>query len=333
MRTAAVILAGTHEWQRELFDALCPRPLMPVANRALLARILDWTRAADITRAVVCTNRYAPLFRRTLGSGERLGMHLLYYQDLTPRGPAGCAADAAGLIDADRILVIEGTVLPACNAADVLHAHDAQQDAATVVIEETDYGYSAPSGVFVLEAAALRKVGSAGYHDIKEGLIRNLREAGMRVGSFRTAARSARVLDRESYLHVQQPAIRSVRAESEGYDRAGEALIHHTADVHPSARFYGPVMVGPKAVVEPGARLIGPVVLGTGALCRRHAVVARAVLWSGSEVGEAAHVDHSVLASGFVLEPGASVAHEICVDLLQSGAVDKSPRASTATRT
>lgn len=57
MRTAAVILAGTHEWQRELFDALCPRPLMPVANRALLARILDWTRAADITRAVVCTDR------------------------------------------------------------------------------------------------------------------------------------------------------------------------------------------------------------------------------------------------------------------------------------
>ncbi|TWT44047.1 hypothetical protein RAS1_04530 [Phycisphaerae bacterium RAS1] len=335
MRTAAVILAGTHEWQRELFDALCPRPLMPVANRALVARALDWARAGGICEAVVCTNRYAPLFRRTLGAGDRLGMQLLHYQDVTPRGPAGCAADAARLIDADRVLVIEGTVLPVCDAADVLYTHDAERNAATVVIEDTDYGYSAPAGVFVLQAAALERVGQAGYHDIKEGLIRELREGGQRVGSYRAVGRASRVLDRESYLHAQQPAIRGVRAELEGYDRAGEALIHETAEVDASARFYGPVMIGPRAVVERRATLIGPVVLGSGAVCREQAIIVRTVLWSGSEVGAAAHVDHSILAGGFALAPEMSATHEICVNMLgerpASAGVQK--KAATATMT
>ena len=40
--TRGVILAGQYAWKDSRFDALCPRPLLPVANQPLVSYALLW---------------------------------------------------------------------------------------------------------------------------------------------------------------------------------------------------------------------------------------------------------------------------------------------------
>ena len=47
-----------------------------------------------------------------MADGTSLSMQLDYLEDATPRGPAGCASDAAMNHTAETFIVVDGTVIP-----------------------------------------------------------------------------------------------------------------------------------------------------------------------------------------------------------------------------
>ena len=183
MNTAGIILAGAHVWKDDAFDALCPRLLLPIANVPLIFHTLDWLRAGGVTRVVLCINEHSEVVRHTIDEACD-DQELDYYVDRVPRGPAGCARDAAQIAPADQYVVLEGGVLPSFPLREVLGGHEQAGACVSVVVDNSGGGHTAwglngsPAGVYVLARAALQEVSPSSYQDLKEGLVRQLLQRG-----------------------------------------------------------------------------------------------------------------------------------------------------------
>jgi len=322
-----IVLAGVHAWgDCPLERELC-RPLFPVAGYPVIGHALHWLADAGIQKAKVCANSDTAAIRGWLGGGDAVGLALKYVEDRMPRGPAGCARDAATESVAELFVIVEGTVLPQLDMDRLLAAHRGSGAALTVaaVVEgdaprrggETRPERLEPAGVYVVSRAALEHVPATGYQDIKESLIPRLHAAGQLVMTYIVGASATpRVADAVSYLAVSKWAVERLVAEEPapaGYVRLGEALIHESARLHARARFIGPVLIGPHCRIEEDAMVVGPATVGEGCVIGRQAVVCRCVLWTGCQVREGAVLDHCILSDGAAVEPNQTLRESVCV--------------------
>jgi len=367
-----IILAGVPGWGEGAFERLLRGPLLPVAQEPLVSYSMRWLRAGGVRSASICAGAATSAVRERFGSGESLQMSLEYYEDPTPRGPAGCARDAALATSAERFVVVEGAFIPTLDLRALLAAHRASGAAATTVVEidrrrnlMRQSQLARPGGIYVFERHVLERVPAAGFQDIKQGLLERLYAHGEKVAVHEVAGLSPHVLDFHSYASVSSWLIasavdrRAVAIEREvlgsaietlwrgtadedslldasltadlGIRRSvprrsvtddgertcvpfaewqtlGDALVHPTAAIHPSARLIGPVLVGPYACIEAEAVIVGPTSIGASSIVEADAVVARSELWARCRIGAGAQVDGSVLADGVVVVPQRHVA-------------------------
>ena len=308
-----IVLAGSYYWGEGAFERLLRGPLLPVAQRPLITYPLAWLRTSGVTAATVCANSSTPMVEQALGDGAALGMALTYYSDEQPRGPAGCARDAAALALADTYVLVEGAMIPSLDLGELLAAHWRTGAVASTVVEidrrRAAVGTQrrgAPGGIYVFERHVLEDVPGAGFQDIKQGLLERLYGAGERVYVHEMRGLSPRILDYSSYAAVSGWLIATAarRPEFRDYVPAGDGLRHPSATVHPSARLIGPVIVGPGAVVNADAVLVGPVSIGAHTVIESAAVVARSSVWERCRVGAGALVDASLLAHAVAVAPG-----------------------------
>jgi len=312
-RARGIILAGAYRGGRCVLDGLVPRPLLPVAGQPLVAYPLRWMATGGLRGAVVCANTEARAIGETLGD-TACGLRLEYLEDWSPRGAAGCVRDAGVRTDATTFVVADGTAVPVVDLAGLLEAHRTSRAAVTVVVGAGRAGRLQPSGVYVFDRRALLHIPEGGYQDIKEKLIPRLYAAGEVVSTCVAQGLAPRVVDAETYLALNQWVLERacrLRGAPDGFRDVGEAVLHETASVDPTARLLGPVLVGPGASVAAGATLVGPVAIGPGTEVGCSAVVSRSVLWSECRVGSRSFVDRSMLADRAVVEPGSAVIHAV----------------------
>lgn len=309
-----IVLAGTHHWGDGVFERVLRGPLLPVAHAPLIKYPLEWLRDAGVEQTVLCANSATASLRTVLGDGAAMSLALSYYEDLEPRGPAGCARDAAMMSSAQTFIVIEGTIVPTLDFGAMLEAHRVSGASATVVVEfdRRRRGMASgvrrqPAGIYVFERGALESVGQHGYQDIKEGLLGKLNAAGRHVAMHEVHGLSAKVLDYSSYAAVSRWLVsRSIERPAflSHYHRVDEGMRHPTADVHPTARLIGPVLLGEGARVEADAVIVGPASIGDRTVVRARALVSRSFVWDDCIVGEDASVDSSVLADFCIVGAG-----------------------------
>ncbi|UCG16664.1 MAG: NDP-sugar synthase [Phycisphaerales bacterium] len=309
---AGIVLAGVHPWGECCLERVLPRPLMPVAGRSLVWHAVNWLQRGGVREAVVCANGGTRALRAALGDDAGLSITLGYFEDPMPRGPAGCARDAAATSGAQLFVVVDGTVIPRLELRSLLSAHVASEAALTVVARangpwgQGDGGSLEPAGIYVFSRAALEQVSTVGYQDIKEWVIPDLHRRGYRVRAYTIKDASLpRVIGPESYLAVSMWAAHRIAECSlpDGYSAVADAWIHASARVADSARLIGPVLVGPECVVEEQAMVVGPTTLGQASALGRGCTVSRSVLWDGCRVGAGAVVDRCILATAADVEP------------------------------
>ncbi len=309
-----IVLAGTHHWGDGVFERVLRGPLLPVAHTPLIRYPLEWLRDASVPSAVLCANSATPALRSVLGDGSQMQIALEYFEDQEPRGPAGCARDAAFMTTASTFVVIEGTIVPTIDFRAMLAAHRKSGAAATVVVEfdRRRRGMASgvrrqPAGIYVFERSALATVAEHGYQDIKEGLLGRLNASGSPVAMHEVRGLSAKVLDYSSYAAVSRWLVsRAVERPSflSHYDRVGEGLHHPSARVHPTARIIGPVLLGDGVEIGQNAVVVGPASIGDNSSIGADALVSRSFIWDHCVVGEGAIVDSSVLADHCVVVAG-----------------------------
>lgn len=311
-----IVLAGVNRWDESAIDRALPRPLLPVAHTPLIEHVLRWLRDGGVACATVCPSSASRPIRSALWDGRHLGVEIHYFEDWTPRGPAGCIRDAAAATDATHFVVSDATIIPQVDLADLLTAHERSAAALTVVVQSdgpdspVERGRLNPAGVYVLARRVLERISAAGYQDIKEVLIPSLHRGGEHVAAYFAPRVSPRVTDVASYLALNRWALEVWGREPEAFadcTRHGEAWVHPAATVDSDARVVGPVLIGPHVRIAGSCTVLGPTVIGAGCVIGPDAVVSRTVMWEDAEVGARACVDRSVLARSATVPEDARV--------------------------
>lgn len=318
-----VVLAGVHGWGECVLDSVVPRSLVPIAGSSLIMHTLNWLRDGGVRKVKICANGDSQVLHDWLGTGSPLNLSLDYYEDRMPRGPAGCARDAVIDSSASIFVVVEGTVVPRVDVLDLLSAHRRSGAVLTVVVRQA--GAAArngqqklePAGIYVFSRTTLSFIPPRGYQDIKETLIPRLYAAGERVDTYRVNQTEVpRVTSVPGYLAVNQWAVHGLvrgQATLPGYVRLKEALIHESARLNATARFVGPVLIGPRCRIDEDALIIGPAAIGSDSFVGRQAVVSRSVAWSGCQIGAGAVLDQCVLTDGARIDDELIIRETVCL--------------------
>jgi NDP-sugar pyrophosphorylase family protein len=311
-----IVLAGAYPRGHSGLDSLCPRPLLPVAERPLISYALCWMKDGGLLAATVCTNVATRKIQAALGGSAGLSMSVDYLEDWIPRGPGGCVRDAGVRTEADTFVVADGTTVPACDLGMVLQAHLASGAAMTVVVHGPAGNGASPSrelqpiGVYVFARRALEHLPEGGFQDIKETLIPRLYRHGEQVQTYRVPALCPRPMNTEGYLALNRWVLERLSrlgSLSPGFRVSGGAILHHSASVAPSARLIGPVVLGRNTSVHARATVVGPACIGPGSVVGRDAVVSRSVLWSACAVQDGGFVDRCVVADYAIVDGAESL--------------------------
>jgi NDP-sugar pyrophosphorylase family protein len=325
-KTRGIVLAGQHAWRDSKFDRLSPRPLLPVANEPLFSYAVRWLVDGGVRAVTISVNSETRALHTALEQMSDAA-EVILHEDGAPRGPAGCVADAIAGTDAETVIVVDGTSVPAAPLAALLERHHSSGAAATVLVhpepgQPAEAGRFVPGGLYAFSRRVVDLVPPRGFHDIKEGLLPRLYRAGERTAAFVAAHASPRPLDPASYLALNEWVVERAVAgpPAAGYVRRPDGtLVHETARVSPEAVFVGPVIVGPRAQVSAGVTVVGPTSIGADVVLGPRALVSRSAVWSGCSIGEDAVADRCILperctlrprarALSQVLEPGLAVA-------------------------
>ena len=308
-RAHGIVLAGAYAGGLCALDQLAPRPLLPVAQQPLVTYALRWMADGDLRDVTICANSEARMIRARLKSSV-FGLRLDYLEDWSPRGAAGCVRDAGIKVGAGTFVVADATAVPVVDLAELLADHEASQAAVTVVVGADGSGRLRPSGVYVFDRRSFAYIPEDGFQDIKERLIPRLHEAGETVATYMADQVVPRVVNADTYLALNQWVVEWTsrhRQAADGFRSLGDAVLHESASVDPTARLLGPVLVGPGVTVQANATLVGPISIGPGTKIGHDAVLSRSVVWSRCEVGARSFVDRSMLADRAVVEPGTVV--------------------------
>jgi NDP-sugar pyrophosphorylase family protein len=305
-----------------------PRTLLPVAHRPLIWYGLSWLHREGIYDVAVCGNRDTRILQERLERHVPHGMTVSYHEDPMPRGAAGSARDAGLATDAQTIVVIDGTVIPAVDLGDVLERHNTSGAWLTVVTHSEarrngNPALQVPSGVYVFDRRALAAVPERGFCDIKEKLIPQLYEAGQRIVAFEAESTTPRVLDASTYLAVNEWMVDQLVGtgrERDGYLTSPHGLVHRDAFIAEDASIVGPIMVGPGARILSGAVVIGPTSIGREAVIESGAVVSRSAVWRRSRICESATTDRCIVADDAVIASNAQMFRGVVVSNRRSEA-------------
>ena len=282
LEVRVVVLVGGRDFGRCPLAARLPTALWPVADKPVLARVLDHLAEAGVARVAVCCAKDDSEAVGAVCRSARLEA-VPVVEELTA-GTAGCLRDAVTSDPGDLILVLSGSMLAPPAIEKLLAVHQAATAELTVVLNPGGCRQTAagrPAEIYLCRPEVLRHIPHGGYSDIKEGLIPSILRAGgtvrpvvldREVGNFHNRTGYLRALEILLDLVAGTVCVSCRRGRPERSSCRREC----NAFVHPTARICGPVLLGDRARVGEGAVVIGPTVLGENVVVGADSVVVRA---------------------------------------------------------
>jgi mannose-1-phosphate guanylyltransferase len=328
-----------------------PKHLLPVAGVPFLAHQIAKLAAAGIDRVVLATSYRASEFEQTFGSGQELGVELVYVTEEEPLGTAGAIRNVASLLRgrrADPVIALNGDILSGHNISAQLAQHRARRADVTLHLVEVEdprpFG-RVPSDATGLVTAFLEKspdaVGSqinAGCYVLSRAVIDEIptgRAVSIERETFPGLANRRRVmaytesaywLDLGTPRSLVQASCDLVRgiAQSPAYDQPpAESRILPGAVVAPSASISRGSTIGRGAEIEAEAVVQGSVVMDAATVGKGASIV-DSVVGPAARVGAGTRVRDAVIGDGATIGEACELANGVrvwCGATLGDGAV------------
>jgi len=80
----AIVMAGGQGSRLQPLTLTRPKPMVPVANRPVMAHILEWLRGHGFAEVLVTLYYRADDIRRAFGDGRSLGLKITYRVEEKP---------------------------------------------------------------------------------------------------------------------------------------------------------------------------------------------------------------------------------------------------------
>jgi NDP-sugar pyrophosphorylase family protein len=314
----AVVLVGGEGTRLRPLTETVPKPLLPVANRPFLHRVLDHLADHGVHEVVLSS----PYLEETFGPfiDERHGdPKITWITESHPLGTGGAIVNAMPHLDPDPFLVLNGDILTDLDLGELVEFHRSQDAVATITLSAVEdarpFGLGATdpngrvlefrekpaelvpgnvnAGTYVLDRSALDGWPTGEMISIEREIYPALIAAGRKVFGFVTDAYWMDLGTPEKYL---QAHVDVLEGRVSGID-VPAPYVAEGAVVDPGADVGRLVVVGPEASVAAGAR-IDESVLHAGCLVGAGARVTGSILGPGSVVGAGAKLSSCVLGQG-----------------------------------
>lgn len=114
-----------------------PKPMVPLLGKPLMERIINLLKAAGITEICAALGyNPAPIIAH-FGSGESLGVHLVWRVEDSPLGTAGGVKNCADFLGGDDFLVISGDAACDFDLTKLIAEHARTRPAVTMALHES----------------------------------------------------------------------------------------------------------------------------------------------------------------------------------------------------
>ncbi|MFF8917841.1 sugar phosphate nucleotidyltransferase [Streptomyces sp. NPDC015032] len=320
---ALVLAAGLGSRLSRWTPAL-PKPFAPVANRPVLAWVLDHLDTAGVEGiGVVVPSGSLALYEKAFGTRTMAGTPVTWLAEYTALGTGGSLRDQSAFFAGAPAVVVPADIVSGVDLA-ALIGHHARAGAAVtvaavprdgemwegdVLIPDPDmlgraaaYAFKphpragtrmGSTGAWVVDPAVLPYI-SEGFCDFSSEVLPRLTGLGLTLGLF-AAGEGVYLRDigtPAKLLTGNQEAVR-------GFTPAAPLPLSGPAPrVGDGARVGAHVVIGPGARVGPGASIVGPSVIGANAELGAGAVVTASVLLPGARVPAGARIDSDVVGTG-----------------------------------
>jgi len=323
MRKAIVMAGGqgSRLWPLTLFR---PKPLVPIANRPVLAYILEWLRRHGLAEVLVTLHYRAGDIPGALGDGRSYGLRLSYRVEEAPLGTAGSVRAAADWIGEEPFLVVSGDVLTDLDLAALCRQHQETGSWLTLglqrVADPSEYGvveldepgrvvrfqekpgrgqarsHLANTGIYAVAPEALAHVPQGEPSDWSRDIFpRFLAERRPLFGSLLDGY-WCDIGSVGPYCAAQREALKGgVQVALPGRARRPGVWVGQGSRLARGAVLTGPALLGAGCRIEGGARILPGSVLGDRVIVRGGAQIAGATIGAGCEVGAGAVVRDCVL--------------------------------------
>ncbi len=153
---AAVLMAGGKGTRLHPLTYDIPKPMLPVAGRPILERLVLQLVGSGIRRVFIAINYLGDIIEKHFGDGSRFGCQISYLRETKPLGTAG----ALSLLPRDAkehpVLVMNGDLITEVDVSAVLRFHDEGDFALTTVLKP--YQVEVPFGVATVKGDELMSI-------------------------------------------------------------------------------------------------------------------------------------------------------------------------------
>lgn len=337
----AVILAGGKGTRLRPVTSELPKPLVPIANRPLIAHQLAHLAGRGITDVTLALGYNADRFRPIEEEAEQLGINLQVIVEPAPLGTGGalrwCADE--GAFDERPLLWMNGDVVASPDPQGLLDIHSERNALVTFwltsardvsqfgVLELSADGFvegflekPAPeetgshlvnAGILMLDPKVLQRIPADSFFSFEKGLLPTMvREREPLFGLF----------DGGYWMDTGRPRL---------YLSANRHVLENRIDWWPAGEQTGdflwegenvqregvatiqPAALGNDTTLHPGAQLFGRTVLGDRNTIHAGAQLEGCVLFDDVTVGEESEIISSIICAGATIGRGVTVRNSI----------------------
>jgi NDP-sugar pyrophosphorylase family protein len=291
-----MILAAGRGTRLGLLTEFTPKPLLPVANRPVMAMGIQTLRRLGITTICANVSYFGEHIMRAFGDGHTLGVNLHWSPEESPIGTAGGVKRMQPQLWDDTLVVIAGDAMLDLDLAPLLAAHRARKALATlatlpvadasqygVVVTEADgrivsfqekpvpgseISHQANTGIYIFEPAIFDLIPADKFCDFAMDVFPEVLRQGWPFFAVPVAGYWTDVGNPGDYLQANLDYLAGrIRVEGRG-QRVNGSLIARDA-------------------IVAGAKLTD-CIIGDGVIVPRGTQLTRCVVWSGAEMSPAA---------------------------------------------
>jgi dTDP-glucose pyrophosphorylase len=173
----AVIMAGGKGTRLKPLTDRVPKPMIRVAGRPILERLVLHLVGCGIRHIVLSINYLGHVIEEHFGRGERFGCRIDYLRETKPLGTGGALAMLPDLAD-PSLLVVNGDLVTQADVGALLDFHELGGFDATLAVRE--YSHTVPFGcvevqgdqiVQIEEKPVVTRLINAGIYVLDPGLI------------------------------------------------------------------------------------------------------------------------------------------------------------------
>ncbi len=299
---AFVLAAGKGTRLRPFTDDI-PKPMVPVLNKPVMARVLELCHTHGFDEVVANLHYRGEKVSDYFGDGAGFGVNLQYSWEKELLGTAGGVRKQSGFLGDGTFLVISGDVVTDLDLQKLLHFHKKSGAIATMAVKEvgdpsrfgivvtnpdgmiqsfqekpasgTEKSNLANTGIYVFEPEVFDWIPKDAFYDFGKDLFPALVASGAPVFAMRTGAYWSDVGTLGQYLYTHWDLLTHPQLQ----ERIGKGTV-----IEPGAIVSSHALIGDNCHIERGAVVMGYSCIGNDCVVRSSATVFDSIVWAAEKL-------------------------------------------------